>query len=43
MSSKNKISAKYLTNLHLKLSNKGILEATFTGDEEEKGFVGGYQ
>ena len=40
MSSNNKIGAKCLTNLHLKLSDKGILEAASTGDEEEEGSVG---
>ena len=43
MSSNNKIGAKCLTNLHLKLSNKGILEAVSTEDKEEDGSVGGDQ
>ena len=38
MSSNNKIGAKCLTNLHLKLSNKGILKDTFIEDDEEKDY-----
>ena len=40
MSSNNKIGAKCLTNLHLKLLDKEISEATCTGDEEEEGSEG---
>lgn len=43
MSSNNKIGAKCLTNLHLKLTTKWILTATFTRDIEEKGSLGGDQ
>ena len=43
MSSNNKIGVKCLTNLHLKLTNKGILESTSTKDVEEEGSVGGDQ
>ena len=43
MSSNNKIGAKCLTNLHLKLSDKWILEAASTSDKEEEGTVGGDQ
>ena len=43
MSSNNKICAKCLTDLHLRLSDKEILEAASTEDEEEEGSVGGDQ
>ena len=36
MSSNNKIGAKCLTNLHLKLSDKGIMEEASIEDEEEE-------
>ena len=45
--SNNKIGAKCLTNLHLKLTDKGILEAAYIGDRsddvEEEGFIRGEQ
>ena len=38
MSSNNKIGAKCLTNLYLKLSDNGILEEDSIEDEEEEGY-----
>ena len=39
MSSNNKIGAKCLNNVHLKLSDKGILEEASIEDEEEVLFI----
>ena len=38
MSSSNKTGAKCLTNLHLKLSDKGILEEASIENQEEEDF-----
>ena len=43
ISSNNKIGVKYLTNLHLKLTDKGISEAISIVDVEEEASVEGEQ